>query len=294
MLNYAIFTDAGADITAALCTQHNILGVPMEYLLNGQTGVFRPEDPQREALCAAFYDTLRRNAEVSTSQITPFIYETAFVPVLESGLDILYCCFSSGMSSTWQNAQVVVAELAERFPQRTIRCVDSLSASGGEGVFALQAALNREQGMSLEDNAAWLESRKQQMCHWFTVSDLDFLKRGGRISPTLAFLGGKLQIKPLLVIDSNGRLQVTEKARGQKAAMQGLTRAYQKALGFGQAAHTVFVSHAGAPEAGAQLCDMLREVSPADTEVLLMPLSPIIGAHTGPDMLTVCHFGLHR
>ncbi|MCI2057639.1 MAG: DegV family protein [Oscillibacter sp.] len=292
--HYVIFTDAGADITADLCARYDIRGVPMDYLLNSQTGTFRPEDPQREAVCARFYEALRAGASVSTSQITPFVYESVFSPVLEAGQDILYCCFSSGMSSTWQNLQAVAQELGERYPQRTLRCMDSLSASGGEGLVAFQAALNREAGMSLEENARWLEAHALQVCHWFTVGDLDFLKRGGRVSPALAFLGGKLQIKPILVIADDGSLKVTEKARGQKAAMQNLIRSYKAALNFGDAAKAVFVGHAGAPEAGEQLAELVREASPAGTEVLLIPLSPIIGAHCGPDMLFVCHYGTHR
>jgi DegV family protein with EDD domain len=291
---YVIFTDGGADISAELCTRYGIRGVPMDYLLDGKTGTFRPEDPNRDALCAEFYNALRAGADVSTSQITPFAYEDVFRPVLEAGRDILYCCFSSGMSATWQNVQAVVTDLAGQYPGRRIRCVDSLSASGGQGVFVLQAALNREKGMNLEENAAWLEGHALQVCHWFTVGDLDFLRRGGRISPTLAFLGGKLQIKPILVIADDGTLKVTEKARGQKAAMQNLLRSYTAALDFGDAAHTVFVGHAGAPEAGRQLADMIRGASPEGTEVLLLSLSPIIGAHTGPDMLFVCHYGSHR
>ncbi|MCI2057255.1 MAG: DegV family protein [Oscillibacter sp.] len=294
MDNYVIFTDAGADITAQICAEHDIRGVPMDYLLAGQTGTFSPDSADREAVCAKFYDALRNGADVSTSQITPFVYESMFAPVLDGGQDILYCCFSSGMSATWQNVQSEIADLSERYPQRTILCVDSLSASGGQGVFALQAALNRERGMSLVENAEWLRARAQTVCHWFTVGDLDFLKRGGRISPTLAFLGGKLQIKPILVIDKEGRLQVTQKARGQKASMQNLITLYKASQDFGDADHIVFVGHAGAPEAGAQLADMVREASPAGTEVQLIPLSPIIGAHTGPDMLFVCHFGAHR
>jgi len=294
MDNYVIFTDAGADITAEICSQYDIHGIPMDYLLAGQAGTFRPEDPGRETLCARFYDMLRSGADISTSQITPYAFEAAFTPVLEEGRDILYCCFSSGMSATWQNVQSTVAALSERYPERTLRCVDSLSASGGQGLITLQAALNREKGMSLSENADWLQSSAVHFCHWFTVSDLDFLKRGGRISPTLAFLGGKLQIKPTMIIGNDGKLKVIGKARGQKAAMQSLTRSYSESFGFGDAAHIVFVGHAGVPEAGAQLLEMVREVSPADTQFQLISLSPIIGAHTGPDMLVVAHFGTHR
>jgi DegV family protein with EDD domain len=294
MSDYVIFTDAGGDISAALCAKHNISGVPMDYLLSGHPGVFRPEEPERDALCASFYGALRCGAEVSTSQITPFTYEQAFSPALARGQDILYCCFSSGMSSTWQNAQSVIQELSARYPGRTIRCVDSRSASGGQGLFALQAALNREAGMSLRENADWLAAHAQCVRHWFTVGDLDFLRRGGRISPTLAFLGGKLQIKPILVIDREGRLQVTEKVRGQRAAMQSLVRSCRSTLDFGQAAHLVAICHAGAPEAAQALAELVREAVPPDTELLTFPLSPIIGAHTGPDMLCLCHFGVPR
>ncbi len=294
MQPYVIFTDAGADIPAQLCEKYDLRGIPMNYMLNGQEETFRPEDPDRDTLCTAFYEKLRQQATVSTSQITPYLFEAAFLPVLEAGQDILYCCFSSGMSSTWQNLQVVLAELTERFPERTLRCVDSRSASGGEGLIALQAAVNREKGLSLSDNAAWLETRIPQVCHWFTVNDLDFLKRGGRISPTVAFLGGKLQIKPVLVIGEDGKLIVSEKARGRKASIQALLKHYSAALDFGDAQPAVFISHAGAPEEAAALADAVRQLSPAGTEVYISELSPIIGAHTGPDMLAVCHYGTHR
>lgn len=294
MSDYVLFTDAGADIPAELCARYDIHGVPMNYLLAGQPGTFRPEDPERKSLCAAFYDALRVQVDVSTSQITPFAFEEVFTPVLESGRDILYCCFSSGMSSTWQNVQAVQAQLRERFPQRTVRCVDSLSAAGGEGLFTLQAAVNRRNGMSLEENARWLEAHTQNVCHWFTVDDLDFLKRGGRISPAVAFLGGKLQIKPLLIIVQDGKLKVAEKARGRKAAIARLVQLYQAAQGFDGTVPFVFVGHAGAPEDGTYLAEQIQAVSPAGTQVILTELSPIIGAHTGPDMLSVCHFGKGR
>lgn len=294
MSDYVIFTDAGADIPAALCAQYDIHGIPMNYLLDGQSAVFRPEDPAREAHCDAFYNALRGRVDVSTSQITPFTFEELFTPVLESGRDILYCCFSSGLSSTWQNLQVVRGQLQEQFTERTLRCVDSLSAAGGEGVFTLQAAINRQRGMELEENAQWLEAHVQNVCHWFTVDDLDFLKRGGRISPTVAFLGGKLQIKPMLVIVEDGKLKVLEKARGRKAAIARLIQLYQAAQGFGDAEPIVFVGHAASPEDGACLAEQIQAVSPAGTQVILTELSPIIGAHTGPDMLCVCHFGKGR
>lgn len=294
MENYVIFVDAGADIPADLCQKYDIRGIPMEYLLAEKSGSFRPEDPTRDAHCAAFYHALRSGATISTSQITPFTFESCFEPELAAGRDILYCCFSSGMSATWQNVQATVIELSERYPRQKLRCVDTLSASGGEGLTVLQAALNREAGMTLEENARWLETHASHMCTWFTVSDLDFLKRGGRVSPTMAFLGGKLQIKPMMIIGEDGRLVVTKKARGQKASMQNLLKSYLANLDFRGGAHNVFIIHAGAPEAGAELMEMARGVSPAGIGFRLVQLSPIIGAHTGPDMLCISHYGTSR
>lgn len=294
MENYVIFVDAGADIPAELCQKYEIHGVPMEYLLADKPGVFRPEDPERDAHCAVFYSALRDGASISTSQITPFTFESCFEPELAAGRDVLYCCFSSGMSATWQNVQATVLDLTEKYPHQKLRCVDTLSASGGEGLTALQAALNREQGMSLEENAHWLEEHAKHMCTWFTVGDLNFLKRGGRISPTIAFLGGKLQIKPMLIIQENGKLVVTQKARGQKASMQSLLKSYLSNLDFQGGARNVFTIHSGTPEVGAELTEMVRSASPSDISLQLVQLSPIIGAHTGPDMLCISHYGTSR
>jgi len=294
MEDYVIFVDGGADISADIREKYHIHGVPMEYLLGGVSGTFSPGDPDLVGLCARFYDALRAGADISTSQITPFTFESCFEPELKAGRNVLYCCFSSGMSSTWQNVQATAAELSEKYPNQKLCCVDSRTAAGGEGVFVLQAALNREAGMSIEENAAWLNSHSKYVCTWFTVGDLDFLKRGGRISPTLAFLGGKLQIKPLLIIGEDGSLVVTQKARGQKAAMQTLLKSYLANLDFGDAARIVFTTYSGNLEAGQELTEMVRAASPADISISLVPLSPIIGAHTGPDMLCISHFGKHR
>lgn len=294
MSDYAIFTDAGACVPVGLLEEYSLHGIPMHYLLAETGGCVRLDDPAWEERCAAFYQSLRERADVSTSQITPFAFEEAFAPVLEAGQDILYCCFSSGLSSTWGNTRAAAEELSRRFPGRTVRCVDSLSAAGGQGLFTLQAAVNRRRGMSLEENAQWLEARVQRVCHWFTVDDLDFLKRGGRISPAVAFLGGRLQIKPLLVILENGKLKVVEKTRGRKAAMQRLVQMYQAALDFGDAEPLVMVDHSGCPEDAEALAERIRAVSPAGTRVLVGGLSPIIGAHTGPGALIVSHFGTGR
>ena len=187
MKDYVIFTDGGASLLPQICREYDIRCIAMDYLLNGQPYQYSPAQEDAEAVCEQFYETLRGNVSVSTSQITLFTYEAAFAPLLEQGMDILYCCFSGGLSSTWQMAQQAQASLAEQYPNATLRLVNTISGAAGQGLFALQAARNKAGGMSLEENAAWLESHALQCCHWFTVSDLDFLKRGGRVSPAVAF-----------------------------------------------------------------------------------------------------------
>lgn len=292
MKSYAIFADAGGDLSPALAAAFDVGYVPMEYTLDGVSARHALSE-DLEAVCGTFYDSLRAGKSISTSQITPHIFEETFAPVLEAGQDILYACFSSGISSTWNSAQVASEKLRQAYPERTIRCVDTLSASGGGGVAALYAAVNREQGMSLSENADWLAQRAQAICHWFTVDDLDFLKRGGRISPTLAFVGGMLSIKPVLVILPDGTLSVTGKVRGRRAAMRSLVDSY-RAHRTEEPGQIILISHAGCPEQGQELLEMVRAEAPDGARLYLVPLSPIIGAHTGPHMMAVCHLGTSR
>lgn len=292
MNDYVIFTDGGASLLPDVCREYNIRGISMDFLLNGESFRFFGSQEDTKQVCASFYDTLRTGVSVSTSQITLFTYEEAFAPLLEQGLDLLYCCFSSGLSATWQMAQQALAQLKERFPERTIRFVDTRSAAAGQGLFVQRAARNKANGMSLEENARWLEEHTLSCCHWFTVSDLDFLKRGGRVSPTVAFFGSKLNIRPMLKIDDDGKLVVYGKVRGQAASVDNmlahLKEAFDPAL-----TDTIWMDHAGVPELGAALVDEVRKAFP-HVEVKLVPLSPVIGAHCGPGMLSVCHFGTHR
>lgn len=294
MADYILFTDAGGDIPPELCQKYGIRGVPMECILSGNIQTFSPDDPDREDQCQRFYDALRQQVEVSTSQITPFVYIDVFSPLLEAGCDILYCCFSSGLSATWSNVQTAQQLLKEKYPDRTLRCIDSRSAAAGQGAFVLQAAINRENGMSISENADWLEAHVQNVQHWFTVDDLDFLKRGGRVSPAVAFLGGKMQIKPILTILPDGSLSVKEKARGRKKSIDRLLALYQESMDFSDCAPLVVLNHAGCAEEGQALAQQVKAVSPPGTQVLLTSLSPIIGTHTGPNMLSIAHIGKRR
>lgn len=294
MANYTIFTDAAADLPLDWYCRYKIQGVPMEYTLSGQTHTILPGEVEKDRICDGFYDTLRRGETTSTTQATPYKYIEAFSPALEAGNDILYCSFSSGMSGTWHNALLASKMLKEQYPERTIRCVDTLSSSAGQGLIVIQAAMLKEQGKALEENAEWLEEHLQAMNHWFLVDDLDFLKRGGRVSPTAAFLGGKLQIKPILTIAPDGQLVIAEKVRGRRRSIERLAEIFRIGNDFQNVPLVVFINYAGCRKDGELLADLVRETAPPNVQVFVTPLSPFIGAHTGPDMLSVCFWGKRR
>lgn len=294
MADYTIFTDAAADLPLEWYCRYKIQGVPMEYTLSGQTHTILPGEMEKDKICDSFYDSLRRGETTSTTQATPYKYIEAFSPALEAGNDILYCSFSSGMSGTWHNALLASEMLKEEYPERTIRCVDTLSSSAGQGLMVLQSAMLKEQGKTLEKNAGWLEEHLQAMNHWFLVDDLDFLKRGGRVSPTAAFLGGKLQIKPILTIAPDGQLVIAEKVRGRRQAMERLAEIFRIGSNFQSVPLVVFINYAGCRKDGELLADLVRETAPPNVQVFVTPLSPFIGAHTGPDMLSVCFWGKRR
>lgn len=294
MADYMIFTDAAADLPREWYDRYGIQGIPMDYTLSDQTSTILPGEAEKEEICSGFYEALRRGERTSTTQATPYRYIEAFSPVLEAGKDILYCCFSSGMSGTWHNALLACEMLKEQYPERVIRCVDTLSSSAGQGLVVLQAAALKEHGAPLEENAEWLEAHRQNMNHWFLVDDLDFLKQGGRISPTVAFLGCKLQLKPILTIAPDGQLVVAEKVRGRRQAMERLAELFRAGFDFQGVLPVVLLNYAGCREDGELLADMVSEAAPSDVRVYLTPLSPYTGAHTGPGMLSVCFWGKCR
>lgn len=294
MADYTIFTDAAADLPFEWYDRYGIRGVPMEYTLSDQINTILPGETEKEMISDRFYEALRNGKKTSTTQAAPYEYIEAFSPVLEEGKDILYCGFSSGMSGTWHNALLASRLLKEQYPERTVRCVDTLSSSAGQGLIVLQAAAWKERGKPLEENALWLERHVQNMNHWFLVDDLDFLRQGGRISPTVAFLGSKLQIKPILTITPEGKLVVAEKVRGRRQSMERLVRLFRENSDFQGVPPVVFLNQAGCREDGALLADMVREAAAPDVQVFVTPLSPFIGAHTGPGMLSVCFWGKGR
>lgn len=294
MNSYLIYTDSAADIPVSVFKEYDIRIIPMDYLLDGEEHSFFTNSPDHDAQCDRVFEALRRGADVHTSQITPYRYIEHWTPLLKEGHDILYLAFSSGMSATYENAVQAVNMLKEDFPERKIIAVDSLAATAGQGLYTHVACINREKGMSIEENAAWLEEHRKYLCHRFTVGDLDYLHKGGRVSAAVAFVGGMLNIKPLLIIDDEGKLQVVSKARGQNSALKSLVRSLQKEWGVEDVPKLVYIAHSSLYDKAEDLKTMVRMVVGEDVRIEMVCETPIIGVHTGPEFFAVLAFGKHR
>ncbi|MEG1604710.1 MAG: DegV family protein [Clostridia bacterium] len=283
--NYRILTDATADLLPEVAREVDM--IPMQLAIGGESLCYAGDwDAARRH---AFYERLRAGDMPSTSQITPFAYEAAFSAPLSQGEDALYLCFSSGLSDTIASAQLALSEVKARFPERKFELIDTLSATYPQGMLVAEAVKNRARGMTLEENGAWILAHLQKIACWFTVSDLLYLRRGGRIPAATALLGTTLRIMPILHIDQAGKLPVMDKVRGRKGAMHALIKKMQQTL-VDPAHQRVCVGHADSPEEAQALAEQVKSAFPALEDVFVGEISPIIGAHTGPGALCVVYF----
>ncbi|MBQ2626824.1 MAG: DegV family protein [Eubacterium sp.] len=294
MKQYLIFTDSACDMPQHLYDEYDVRIIPMEYTLNGEQIEFHTEAADRDQYCDTLYAALREGADIHTSQITPYNYIEAWKPELEAGSDILYLAFSSGLSATYENACNAAAQLADDYPDRKIVVVDTLAGTSGQGIFVHAALLNRANGMTIEENEAWLIEKRPYLCHRFMVGDLNYLHKGGRVSAAVAIVGSVLNIKPLLIIDDEGKLQVVAKARGQKPALKRLIQSYKHEMGVPDVPKLVYIGHTSLYEDAKALKKMVEEVVEEGTIVEIQNMSPIIGAHTGPAFFSICGWGWHR
>ena len=200
--------------------------------------------------------------------------------------------FSSGLSTTYQSAMIAAQDLQEKYPQRKINVVDTLCASLGQGLLVWYACKKRDEGLSLEELTAWCEENKQNLCHWFTVDDLMYLKRGGRVSAATALVGTMLQIKPVLHVDGEGHLINVAKARGRKASINALA-AKMDELGTPGANDTVFICHGDCLEDAEYLAAQVKEKYGVKN-VFIYYVGAVIGSHSGPGTLALFFLGKHR
>lgn len=286
-MGYKIITDTCCDYPAEMYRELGLEVVRLSVLYKGVSC-----NEYTETWLKDLFDGLRKGESASTSAINPTGWESAIEPILAAGEDVLVLTFSSGLSATYQSAVIAAEELREKYPQRKILVVDTLCASLGQGLFVWYACKKRDEGLSLEELAAWCEDNRLKLCHWFTVDDLMCLKRGGRISGTTALLGTMLQIKPVLHVDDEGHLVSVAKARGRKASIHAL------ADKMGQTAtpnanDTVFICHGDCLEDAEYLGQLVKERYGVK-DVLIYYVGAVIGSHSGPGTLALFFLGEHR
>ena len=274
-----VMTDNAANLPQELRAQYGITELCLTYTIDGE-----PVDVTAPFDGYAYYEAMRKGAEVKTSMITPLAAREAMEPVLAAGDDVLYVGLSSGVSGTCWGVSVVAQELQERFPDRDIRVLDTRGASLGEGLIVLEAAEMAQKGADMDTIAARVQTLSGKMRQHFMVDDLKFLRKGGRLSGAAALAGTLLQIKPILQGDPEGKIVVLCKERGRKKAMDQLIRLYNDMVEDKSA--PVGISHAAAPAEALHLTTALR-ASGCTGEILSVCHEPVTGAHVGPGMLAL-------
>lgn len=287
--SYVIFTESTGDLTPALIEAADLRVLPMAFTLDGKD--YRNYPDGREMSSHDYYEKLRAGSLCTTSQVTMLEFQQAFTPVLEAGQDILYLAFSSGLSGTYQSGCIAAEELKEKFPGRRIVCVDSLQASMGEGLFCYLVGKKRCQGADLDTAADYARQIAPQVCAWFTVDDLMFLKRGGRVSGAAAVAGTLLGIKPVLHVDEEGHLIPKEKVRGRRASLDALVKHFE-ATALDKTGGTVFISHGDCADDARYVIDKLRALGVKEIE--MGDIGPVIGAHSGPGTVALFWLGSAR
>ena len=284
--NYVLITDSACDILPEKLKKWEVELIRMPYLFTDDGKELLDHDqPMKE-----FYDEMRNGRVAKTSGLNEDVFISAFTPVLEAGNDILYLAFSSGLSVTYESGKKASETLAEKYPERKIRVVDSLAASAGEGLFVYLGVRNRDKGMALDENADALEADKLHVCHWFTVEDLKYLKRGGRVSAATALLVTSLNVKPVLHVDNEGHLIKMTQVHGRKKSI----RTMAEKLGESILEDTpIFISHGDCVQDAEKLKEILETEYHRKVD-LITGIGSVIGAHSGPGTLALFFRGTAR
>lgn len=290
MASYVIVTDSSADLSAQMAEKAGVQVLPLRFTVGGKTYYNWPDN--REMDPRVFYRMLREGEVATTAAVNISQYLDMLEPILQSGTDVLVLSFSSGLSATYDSSRLAAEELREKYPQRKIFAVDTLCASLGQGLLVWHAAQLKDQGKSIEEVRDWVEENKLHLCHQFTVDDLHFLKRGGRISATTAVVGTMLKIKPVLHVDDGGKLVNIGKARGRKASLKALVDRMEETA-IDPAGQTVFISHGDCMEDAEYVAGLVKERMGVQ-DVRINYVGPVIGAHSGPGTLALFHLGSRR
>ncbi len=289
-MSFVLLTDSSADLSAEMVRELDIQVLPLTFTLNETNYCNYPDN--RDMDPHLFYEKLRAGEVATTSAVNMAQYTEMLEPLLQAGQDVLVLAFSSGLSATFQSSRLAVEELLEKYPSRRLYTVDTLCASMGQGLLVYLAARKRQEGASIEEVRDWAEANKQSICHKFTVDDLHFLKRGGRISTTTAMVGSMLNIKPVLHVDKEGRLVSIAKARGRQASLKALVDQMEQTA-IDPHSQTVFISHGDCLEDAQTVAQMVRERFGV-RNIWINYIGPVIGAHSGPGTLALFYVGTER
>ncbi len=290
MRDYVIMTDSCCDLTDQMARDLELEVLPLTMHMDGQD---YPNDLAGTAISnQEFYKRIRAGKLATTSAVNVGQFQDAMRRVLESGRDIVCVCFSSALSTTYQSAVIAAEDLRAEFPEAEIHVVDSLSASLGQGLLLYLAVEQKRKGLTAAELAKWVEDNRLTVCHWFTVDDLNFLKRGGRVSATTALLGTMLSIKPIMHTSDEGKLVPVSKARGRKAAIAALLDKIE-ALGIHPERQTMFICHADCEEDAKAVAQTIQDRFGTPT-VHINYIGPVIGSHTGPNTMGIFFVGTQR
>lgn len=290
MSDFVMMTDSCCDLSAELAAELELEVLPLRLELEGRS--YRNLLDGGEIGFQEFYAKVRSGAMPVTSAVNVGEFDAAMRPILEAGKDILCLCFSSALSTTYQSAVIAGRELEEDFPERKVRVVDSLCASMGQGLFVWLCAQEKKKGKTLEEVLDFAEGAKGNICHWFTVDDLNHLKRGGRVSAAAALFGTMLSVKPVLHVDKEGRLIPMEKCRGRKASLLALVDHMEKTA-VEPERYPVFISHGDCREDAEFVAEEVRRRLGV-REVYIHYVGPVIGSHTGAGVMTLFFVGRER
>ena len=289
-MSYILLTDSSADLPAYLVEELNLYVLPLSVTVNGET--FRNFPDEREIRATELYAKLRAGAMATTSAVNVGTFRDFMEPILKEGKDILYVGFTSGLSGTYQAGVIAAQELMQQYPDRKVLTVDSLCASQGQGLLVYLVAKKIAAGATIEEAAAYAEETRLHVCHWFTVNDLFFLKRGGRVSAATAIIGSTLGIKPVMRVSDEGKLESFRTVRGRKKSLKALIE-HMKETAIDPAEQTVFIVHGDCMDEAETVAQMIRDEFGVK-EIIINFVGPVIGAHSGPGTMAIFYLGTHR
>lgn len=289
-MGYRIVTDSNIDLTQRMIEELDLTVGLMKFTVEGKT--YTDQGDKSEIPLSRFYDMMREGKTSITTQINTAEFESLFEPILQNGEDVLYLGFSSGLSGTYQSASIAAEELREKYPERKIYTVDTLQASMGQGLIVYHAAMLRKNGTDIDALYAWVKENSPKMCAWFTVDDLNHLKRGGRVSAATALVGTMLGIKPVLHVDDEGHLISVSKARGRKQSLDMLVQKMEESV-VDPDKQVIFISHGDCIDDAKYVADKVRAKF-GTKKIEINFVGPVIGGHAGPGVVALFFFGTQR